>query len=64
MPLHLSAELPSYAFTFTPAEIPRGQVYEFVLNHVMHVEGWAGTRPHEMVDRGQPGRQGDGPCLR
>ena len=37
MPLQLSAELPSYAFPFTPAEIPRGQVYEFVLNHVAHV---------------------------
>ena len=30
-------EMPSYAFPFTPAEIPRGQVYEFVLNHVVHV---------------------------
>ncbi len=37
MPLHLSRELPSYAFPFTPAEIPRGQVFEFVLNHVIHV---------------------------
>jgi hypothetical protein len=27
--------MPSYAFPFTPAEIPRGQVYEFVLNHVV-----------------------------
>jgi hypothetical protein len=37
MPLRPGIELPSYAFPFTPAEIPRGQVYEFVLNHVVHV---------------------------
>jgi hypothetical protein len=31
-------ELPSYGFPFTPAEVPRGQVYEFKLNHVVEVE--------------------------
>jgi hypothetical protein len=36
MPLRPGIELPSYAFPFTPAEIPRGQVYEFLLNHVVH----------------------------
>src|SRR6202171_2791358 len=36
MPLRPDIELPSYAFPFTPAEIPRGQVYEFLLNHVVH----------------------------
>jgi hypothetical protein len=35
-PLREGIEMPSYAFPFTPAEIPRGQVYEFVLNHVVH----------------------------
>jgi len=35
-PLRLGIELPSYAFPFTPAEMPRGQVYEFLLNHVVH----------------------------
>ena len=42
-------ELPSYAFPFSPAEIERGQVYSFRLNHVVHVSdgfelvrmGWA-----------------------
>lgn len=34
-PLRRGVEMPSYAFPFTPAEIPRGQVYEFVLNHVV-----------------------------
>lgn len=30
-------ELPSYAFPFSPAEIERGQVFEFHLNHAVHV---------------------------
>ncbi len=38
MPLRPGIELPSYAFPFTPADIPRGEVYEFVLNHVVHVD--------------------------
>jgi len=38
MPLRAGIELPSYAFPFTPAEIPRGQVYEFLLNHVVHTK--------------------------
>ena len=44
-------ELPSYAFPFSPAEIERGQVYSFRLNHVVHTadglelvrRGWAGA---------------------
>jgi Acyclic terpene utilisation family protein AtuA len=43
-PMDVNAELPSYAFPFTPAEIPRGRVYEFYLNHVVHV-----ADPHELV---------------
>jgi hypothetical protein len=35
-PVRSDAELPSYAFPFTPAEVPRGRVYEFLLNHVVH----------------------------
>jgi hypothetical protein len=38
MPLRRGIELPSYAFPFSPAEIPRGQVFEFVLNHVVHTK--------------------------
>ena len=37
MPLRLDTELPSYAFPFSPAEIERGAVYEFLLNHVVQV---------------------------
>jgi hypothetical protein len=38
MPLRPGIELPSYAFPFSPAEIPRGEVYEFLLNHVVHTK--------------------------
>jgi hypothetical protein len=34
-PVKLGKELPSYAFPFSPAEIERGQVFEFHLNHVI-----------------------------
>lgn len=37
MPLDREMELPSYAFPFSPAEIERGAVCEFLLNHVVHV---------------------------
>ena len=36
-PLVRGGELPSYAFAFSPAEIERGQVHEFKLNHVVAV---------------------------
>ncbi|HLZ06214.1 MAG TPA: acyclic terpene utilization AtuA family protein [Bradyrhizobium sp.] len=35
-PAHEGSELPSYAFPFSPAEIERGQVFAFHLNHVVH----------------------------
>lgn len=34
-PLTLFEEQPTFAFPFSPAEIDRGAIYEFVLNHVM-----------------------------
>lgn len=37
-PLDLDRELPSYGFAFTPADIERGPVYEFKLNHVVRVD--------------------------
>jgi hypothetical protein len=37
-PLHLDRELPSWGFAFSPAEIERGPVYEFKLNHVVECE--------------------------
>ncbi len=37
-PIDFKIELPSYGFAFTPAEIERGRVYEFKLNHVVEVD--------------------------
>ena len=37
-PILLDKELPSYGFAFTPADVERGQVYEFKLNHVIQVD--------------------------
>lgn len=43
-PVREGKELPSYAFPFSPAEIERGQVFEFHLNHVV-----ATANPFELV---------------
>ena len=37
LPLEEAQELPSYGFPFSPAELERGQVFEFKLNHVVRV---------------------------
>ncbi|MBC5764547.1 acyclic terpene utilization AtuA family protein [Ramlibacter albus] len=44
LPLNEERELPSYAFPFSPAEIERGQVFDFKLNHVVQV-----ADGHELV---------------
>jgi hypothetical protein len=49
-PLRPGIEMPSYAFPFTPAEIPRGQVYEFVLNHVVYTSDGFELVRSEMID--------------
>jgi len=36
-PAVMDKELPSYGFAFSPADVPRGQVFEFKLNHVVEV---------------------------
>src|SRR6185295_12544631 len=38
MPLARMTHLPSYAFMASPAEIERGPIYEFLLQHVISVE--------------------------
>jgi hypothetical protein len=43
-PVREGKELPSYGFPFSPAEIERGQVFEFQLNHVVEV-----ADPFELV---------------
>jgi len=37
-PINLDEELPSYGFAFSPADIDRGPVFEFKLNHVVEVD--------------------------
>ncbi|MGC1497878.1 MAG: acyclic terpene utilization AtuA family protein [Sulfitobacter sp.] len=37
-PLTAEEEQPTFAFLFSPAEMPRGQTYEFVLNHVLTLD--------------------------
>ena len=38
LPVVEDQELPSYGFPFSPAEVERGQIFEFKLNHVISVE--------------------------
>lgn len=37
-PIDMEKELPSYGFAFSPADIDRGPVFEFLLNHVVEVD--------------------------
>ena len=37
-PIDLSKGLPSYGFPFSPAEVDRGPVYEFKLNHIIELD--------------------------
>lgn len=45
---------PSYGFAFTPAEIERGQVYKFHLNHVVETEDAFDLVRTEWVDLSEP----------
>ena len=53
LPLNRDTPLPSYAFPFSPAEIERGAVYEFMLNHVVHVDHALELVRTEFVDAGE-----------
>ena len=37
-PLTQAEEQPTFAFLFSPPELPRGQVFEFALNHVLTLD--------------------------
>ena len=37
-PLTLEEEVPTFAFLFSPPEMPLGETYEFALNHVLHLK--------------------------
>ncbi len=57
MPMPAHDEIPSYAFPFSPSYIPRGPVFEFLLNHVVEVDDpmelisidWADTTRFEQA---------------
>ncbi|WP_374469494.1 acyclic terpene utilization AtuA family protein [Phenylobacterium sp.] len=49
-PINPEKELPSYAFAFSPADIERGPVYEFKLNHVVATESPTELVRMEFVD--------------
>lgn len=51
MPAH--EEMPSYGFAFTPADIERGPVYEFRLNHVVHCDSPTELVRTEWIDLSQ-----------
>lgn len=44
LPVEEAQEMPSYGFPFSPAELERGQVFEFRLNHIVSV-----SSPAELV---------------
>lgn len=37
-PLTQEEEVPTFAFPFSPAEVSRGEIYEFCLNHILHID--------------------------
>ncbi|MEM6760289.1 MAG: acyclic terpene utilization AtuA family protein [Pseudomonadota bacterium] len=49
-PLTQDEEVPTFAFPFSPAEINRGAVYEFCLNHVMHLDDPMEAFTLEVID--------------
>jgi hypothetical protein len=55
MPLRLGMELPSYGWPFTPGNIDRGRVYQFMLNHVVHIDDPLELVRFEMLDQAKKG---------
>ena len=51
-PLTIDEEQPTFAFPFSPAEIPRGEVFEFCLNHVMELDSPMEAFRLEVLDIG------------
>lgn len=51
-PAVMDKELPSYGFAFSPADVPRGQVYEFKLNHVVMLDDPMELVRFEWIDPG------------
>lgn len=59
-PARMDKELPSYGFAFSPADVPRGQVYEFKLNHVVAVSDPLELVRFEWVQAGAQTQQAGG----
>ncbi|MEM9970581.1 MAG: hypothetical protein AAF762_05735, partial [Pseudomonadota bacterium] len=49
-PLTREEEVPTFAFPFSPAEIDRGPIYEFCLNHVMRLDDPMEAFSLEVID--------------
>jgi hypothetical protein len=57
-PIKSGIELPSYGFAFSPADIERGRVYEFKLNHVVETEDPLELIRTEWIDMGAKKKAG------
>ncbi len=55
-PVVLDEELPSYGFAFSPADIDRGPVYEFLLNHVVELDDPMALVRTVWIDQSQGGK--------
>lgn len=53
-PVRRGKELPSYGFPFSPAEVERGRVYDFVLNHVVATRDGLELVRRDMIDCQSP----------
>ncbi|MBL4811330.1 MAG: acyclic terpene utilization AtuA family protein [Rhodobacteraceae bacterium] len=51
-PLTAAEEQPTFAFLFSPAEMNRGQIYEFALNHVLELADPMDAFRLEVIDHG------------
>jgi hypothetical protein len=51
-PLTAEEEQPTFAFLFSPPEMHHGQVYEFALNHVLHLDDPMEAFRLEVIEHG------------
>ncbi len=52
-PLREEGPMPTFAFPFSPAEVERGQIFEFVLNHIVEVAAPFDLVRCRMIDGGK-----------
>lgn len=51
-PLTPDEEVPTFAFLFSPPEMPRGEIYEFALNHVLQLDNAMDAFEIEVLELG------------